>query len=407
MAHERSTDQPGPSRRSVLIGASAAMSAVPLMSVCAPPATAASARAAAADSGTWIPKEAQLPWVKNARQDQGKRPTATHVITLGVGGGPSWYEEGELAGIGTAIVVGGHTYLVDVGDRVPEQYKRANPNRHDAYAEFSTLAGVFLTHLHSDHIIDYFKLFNYGWWVGLSQVSEPVVVRGPGRRETVTRPHDPTQAREPFHPENPMPGTVDLTEAVFAAYATDINDRQRDNGFPELRALLDVQDIVIPGASVEWESMKTMPTMDPFTVHEDDRVRVTAIAVNHFPIYPAFAYRFDTDDGSIVISGDTGPSPNLITLAKGADVLLHEVIDNAWIDTVYKDREGVAQHLREAHTSTSLLGGIAEEAGVSTLVLHHLVPANPPLERFLTARNGFSGNFHIAADLDVIPLRRP
>ncbi|MFC4429429.1 MBL fold metallo-hydrolase [Citricoccus alkalitolerans] len=322
-------------------------------------------------------------------------------------GGPGWYPASEHCGIGTAIVVGGRTYLVDAGDRVPEQYMRANPNQQETFEEFSSLAGVFLTHLHSDHTIDYFKLFNYAWWHGIGQVQEPITVRGPGRRETLTRALDQEHAPGPFNPDNPMPGTVDMTDALFAGYATDINDRQRDNGLPVLRDLLDVQDIVIPGATTQWESMEQMPSMDPFTVHEDDRVKVTAIAVNHFPIYPALAFRFDTDDGSIVVSGDTGPTPNLITLAQDADVLVHEVIDETYIDTVFADQEGIAQHLRKAHTPATQLGPIAEEAGVSTLVLHHLVPSEPPMERFMAARDGFSGNFHIATELDVIPVRQP
>ena len=63
---------------------------------------------------------------------------------------------------------------------------------------------------------------------------------------------------------------------------------------------------------------------------EDDRVRVSATLVAHAPVWPAFAFRFDTDDGSIVFSGDTARSENLIKLAKGADILVHEVIVTKW-----------------------------------------------------------------------------
>ena len=62
-------------------------------------------------------------------------------------------------------------------------------------------------------------------------------------------------------------------------------------------------------------------------VHEDDRVRVTTILVDHGNMAPALAYRFDCDSGAVVFSGDTAPSSNLVRLATGADILVHEVID--------------------------------------------------------------------------------
>jgi len=62
------------------------------------------------------------------------------------------------------------------------------------------------------------------------------------------------------------------------------------------------------------------------SVMENDQVKVTAALVNHPPVTPAFAYRFDTKDRSIVFSGDTTPCDNLVKLAQGAEVLVHEVI---------------------------------------------------------------------------------
>ncbi|ADI11735.1 hypothetical protein SBI_08617 [Streptomyces bingchenggensis BCW-1] len=63
--------------------------------------------------------------------------------------------------------------------------------------------------------------------------------------------------------------------------------------------------------------------MRPFTIMEDDDVKVTAVLVPHGAVFPAYAYRFDTDHGSVVCSGDTAPSLNVITLAQNADVLVH------------------------------------------------------------------------------------
>ncbi|MBR7560488.1 MBL fold metallo-hydrolase, partial [Mycobacterium tuberculosis] len=73
--------------------------------------------------------------------------------------------------------------------------------------------------------------------------------------------------------------------------------------------------------------LNTAPRMSPFTVVEDDRVKVTAVLVPHGPVFPAFAFRFDTDHGSITLSGDTRESDNLVNLAQGTDVLIHEAIN--------------------------------------------------------------------------------
>lgn len=375
------------SRRSFLSGTAAAAASVGLTAAlagCTPEQAAVTATAGATSAAT---------------------PKGAHVVLLGISGGPGYYPTVQPAGPSTAIVVGGATYLVDLGDRAPGQFMLANPNQHKNYEEFSTLRAVFLTHLHSDHVIEYFKLFNFGWWNGLGLTDRKVKVLGPGRRKTLTPAHSASEVPDPASPSNPMPGTVDLTDSVFDAFATDINDRVRDNGFANLRDLIDVEDIVIPGYEESLETLETMPDMDPFALYEDELVKVSATLVNHFPIFPAFAYRFDTAEGSVVLSGDTGPSANLIRLAKGADMLIHEAIDDAWVDTVYKDQPGVRDHLFSAHTSASKLGAIAEEAGVSQLVLNHLVPSEPPLSRFDSAANGFSGTLHIGKDLDKIPLR--
>src|SRR6266702_142663 len=81
----------------------------------------------------------------------------------------------------------------------------------------------------------------------------------------------------------------------------------------------------------------------------------------------AFAYRFDTDDGSIVFSGDTGRNENLIRLAKGADILVHEVIVTSVVNRLFPPPrsvadEGLMQHLLNAHTQVEVVGGIAEAA---------------------------------------------
>ena len=126
------------------------------------------------------------------------------------------------------------------------------------------------------------------------------------------------------------------------------------------------------------------PPMEPVEIYpmDDQGVRVTAILVQHAPVFPALAYRFDTPDGSVVFSGDTGPCDNLVRLAEDADFLVHEVIDVGLIaDRVAKlpNRDTILNHLTESHTSPEDAGRIASRAGVKTLVLTHLVPGDDEL----------------------------
>jgi ribonuclease BN (tRNA processing enzyme) len=111
----------------------------------------------------------------------------------------------------------------------------------------------------------------------------------------------------------------------------------------------------------------------------DDAVKVTAALVDHPPIVPAFAFRFDAHDRSIVISGDTAPSDNLVKLARGADVLVHSVMYPAAIDRLVRNvptattlKASILAH----QTSAEDAGRIAERAGVKVLVLSHFVPAD-------------------------------
>src|SRR3954470_5319161 len=108
----------------------------------------------------------------------------------------------------------------------------------------------------------------------------------------------------------------------------------RDNLKPDLHAFFDVHDIAIPaGIGYHPNDSPSPPGMAPIPVYEDNQVRVTATLVDHFPIVPAFAFRFDTAAGSVACSGDTAPNDNLVALAQDTDVRVHEVIDPAWVDT--------------------------------------------------------------------------
>jgi ribonuclease BN (tRNA processing enzyme) len=191
---------------------------------------------------------------------------------------------------------------------------------------------------------------------------------------------------------------------LVEAFAQDFNDRIRDNHSPDPRSRILAHDIPLPGAIVAGANADPAPDMEPIHVFEDARVKVSAILVNHRPTFPAFAYRFDTDDGSIVFSGDTAPEPNLVKLARGADVLVHECIDRQWVHRLFPDptdptAAAIINHLLSSHTTIEQVGPIAEAAGVQTLVLSHIAPADNPRRRWLEAGAGFSGRLVVGEDL--------
>jgi ribonuclease BN (tRNA processing enzyme) len=119
-------------------------------------------------------------------------------------------------------------------------------------------------------------------------------------------------------------------------------------------------------------------------VTQDDNVKVSAAIVEHPPVKPALGYRFDFKDRSIAFSGDTVASEAVAKIAKGADVLVHEAMYVPAIETyirgeIAKGRpikfEDLMAHMKADHTPVEDVGRIAQEAGVKTLVLSHLIPA--------------------------------
>jgi ribonuclease BN (tRNA processing enzyme) len=333
----------------------------------------------------------------------------TRLVLLGTAGGP--LPSPVRSGIAQALVVGGRTYLVDCGSGVTRQLRRAR-----------LLAGlhqVFLTHLHSDHTCDYFNLFLLGWpvlqWNPAVQVFGP----GPAGGPAALPADDPAHPAALLHPEHPTPGLVDLTDAHFRAHAYDINIRMREAGRRDLTTLVVPHEVAVPAGTVASGPDEVAPPMEPFLVSEDGDVRTTAILVRHAPVFPAFAYRFDTAAGSVVVSGDTAPCQNLIALAKGADILVHEVFDD---DELARgggpdpgdggaDGDWEAQrrqhHLRTSHTGASDVGAIAADAGVGRLVLTHFVPGDDglPDDHWRTRiGDAFDGELVVGRDLMELAL---
>jgi ribonuclease BN (tRNA processing enzyme) len=153
-----------------------------------------------------------------------------------------------------------------------------------------------------------------------------------------------------------------MTRLFFEMNAYDINTRVADEGRVPLIPLVHVHELNHGG-----------------TIMQDENVKVTAALVNHPPVVPAFGYRFDAADRSIVISGDTTPSDNLVDLAQGADVLVHEALYVQGIDRLVASVPNAVtlkKSIMSHHTTAEDAGRVAQRAGVKMLVLSHLVPSD-------------------------------
>lgn len=210
---------------------------------------------------------------------------------------------------------------------------------------------------------------------------------------------------------NASAGTADLVGSMLAGMAADLNIRVRSEGVPDVRRFFKAHDIKLPAGLVKDPNTNPAPPMDPIKVWEDERVKVTAILVPHGLVFPNFAYRFETAQGSVVFSGDTAASDNLVKLARGADILVHEAIDPAWVSHIVGPKpwdarqQALARQLLEAHATPREVGEIATRAGVRRLVLSHLVPGDAPRDHWLQAQETFKGPVVVGEDLMRLPLK--
>ena len=250
--------------------------------------------------------------------------TQTQLILLGTG---TPNADPERSGPSLAIVVGSNSYIVDFG---PGVVRRASALSKQWGGKIEALNAnnlklAFLTHLHSDHTAGYADLILTPWVLGRNI---PLEVYGPK-------------------------GLTQMTEDLLEAYRSDISYRL---------------DGLEPANALGWQ-VNTHEITEG-VVFQDDLIEVTAFKINHGSWDNAFGYRFVTPDKTIVISGDTRPSQNLIRYSEGADILVHEVYSQAGFD---KKTEVWKKYHASHHTSTFELGEIAKKTKPGLLVLHHIL----------------------------------
>jgi ribonuclease BN (tRNA processing enzyme) len=368
-------------------------------------------------------------------KNHGAKNSNTQLVLLGTTGGMTWWPGSHRASASQVLVAGDAMYVIDLGfgamQRMAEAFNWGTFINYEGYpmqlelSSFLTnLRAVFFTHLHMDHMGDYPTFLEIGARAGFGAKNRLLII-GPGNRGRLEENRSgysgsiiQADCRDPAR-STPTPGIKQTTDLLVQTFATTFNDCACDVGYPDIPKIIEVREIGdpesipwppgfrIPDPDKPWTNEDTCPAMDPFKIYRDDLVRVSAVLVDHYQVYPSFAFRFDTEDGSVVFSGDTGPDTkgNLQRLAQGTDVLVHEVIDEAWVEVTFK---GVKQgepawplyhHALTAHTAIKDVGRVAEQCKAKTLVLSHIGPGNTPVARLRKAQENFSGKLIIGEDL--------
>jgi len=179
----------------------------------------------------------------------------------------------ERFGPSILVRAGGQSLLFDAGRGCLQRLRQID-------LSYDKINALFFTHLHSDHIVGLPDLWLTGWLISRRKV--PLNVYGPV-------------------------GTADMIKYLQMAFVFDIKIREEDDKAAEEGSKLLVKEI------------------QQGIIYDNDGVKVIAFEVDHYPVVPAFGYRIEYNGHSVVLSGDTRYSENLIKFAKGTDLLIHEV----------------------------------------------------------------------------------
>ncbi len=277
------------------------------------------------------------------------QPPGTQILFLGTAAGPPL--RADRSEPATLLIVDGRRYLIDCGIGTARRLVKAG-------IASETIGTIFFTHLHADHTL------------GLADV---------------------------------LANDFQRKDAADAAHTINVY------GPPQTKALVDAayRYISIPYAVFAAEGggpRGGVPATSPFAVHEigegvvyqDDRIRVVAVENTHYALMPessratmkSYAYRFETPHGTIVFTGDTGPSEAVTRLAGGADVLVSEVQNSVaigeFVDSMAQKnhwsparRNTFEAHMTKEHLDIREVGQMAANAGVKAVLLYHWYPTDP------------------------------
>jgi len=249
------------------------------------------------------------------------------IVLLGTKGGPAVRQDGAMP-TASLLQMDGKTIVIDCGIGLTRSIV-------DAGVKLLDIDVIFITHLHSDHLLELGPLVYTIWTTGLT------------RKISI---HGPAGVKEYWH-------------SFMQSMDFDHGIRIADDGREPLTGMVDIY-VFGEGAVTNLEG-----------------IEVSALRVDHPPVTECYALRFDGSKYSAVFSADTCYFPPLVEFARGVDVLVHEAMLEAGIQNILNRTPGATsleQHLRASHTMARDVGKIARDADVGLLALNHLIPADDP-----------------------------
>ncbi len=272
------------------------------------------------------------------------------VTLLGTGGPPPVMER---FGPSVLVEVGGEKLLFDAGRGSLQRLFQLKP-------PVSQVRSIFLTHLHSDHIVGLPDLWLTGWLNG--RADSPLKVWGPR-------------------------GTEEMMKYLDLAFSFDIRIRLYDDRPSPQGIVVDAKDVT------------------EGTIFEKNGVHVTAFEVDHAPIVPAFGYRVDYAGKSVVICGDTRYTEHIIPFARGTDVLIYEaIVPDMMRGPDGKIHEG-AQRVIDHHAVPEKAGELFTKVNPGLAVYSHIIPVTAKAENLIPpTRTTYAGALEVGDDLMVIEI---
>ncbi|MEM6973759.1 MAG: MBL fold metallo-hydrolase [Pseudomonadota bacterium] len=237
----------------------------------------------------------------------------------------------ERGGAATLVETPGAAVLIDCGSGVAQALvEHGTPG--------AALDALLVTHLHSDHLVDFYQLVISSWHQG---------------RERPWEIHCPATVL-PF-----IKGTMDLWQGE-----RDLRIAWEERG--DIDGLEVATHVLAPRAEIEIGDLT-----------------ITTVEVDHAPVEPAFGFVFRSGSHSAVVSGDTRPCPALIEAGRGCDLLVHEVILHG-VMKIGQNRRYSLSNVADYHTASADVGGVAQEMEAAALALTHFVPPTFDREELLS-----------------------
>jgi len=276
------------------------------------------------------------------------QPKDIRVTLLGTASGPRAFV--DKAGISTLVEAGGERLLFDAGRGFMQRLVQAG-------FPMNAVTKLFLTHLHSDHVIGIPDLMLTPW-AAAPERKVPLEVWGPD-------------------------GTRDMMRHLEEAFAFDIHMRR------------DVDESFSP------DGIRTVAhDIQVGKVYERNGVTVTAFLVSHGLVKPSYGYRVDYAGRSVALSGDTSPSDNLVAACKGVDVLIHEAIDPDVLRRLVPDKSRM-DAIVARHTTPEQAASIFSRVSPRLAVFSHSPGTAAIVEQ---TRRSYAGSVEMGDDLMVIDI---